>query len=204
MHREIRLLSGLQIPDVDAVLDYAVDNYAYFDAVPVAQDSSIIVQDIALSIMVNSRISGNTAAPIFDGRGPIEASLASIPAGLDLVDVWEPAQETWFDPLISAVECLDKIERVGLGIATKVLHKKRPGLVPMFDSFVGSYYRSVIKKPKKFRDLYLCFHRDLRAAETELRRFVDDLNFRQVALTHCRLLEYMVWFVKNPALASSK
>lgn len=83
----MRLLSGLHVADVNAALEYLRQNYCYFDAVPVRQDSLLRVEEIFLQTMVNSRISGNTASAVFDSRAAVETALRQIPADLDLIDV---------------------------------------------------------------------------------------------------------------------
>jgi len=189
----MRLLSGLRVADFNAALEYMRQNYCYFDAVPVRQDSLLRVEEIVLQTMVNSRISGNTASAIFDSRAAVEAALAQIPADLDLLDVNDPTAETWLHPLIDVVSHLDAIPRVDISTATKTLHKKRPGLIPMFDRKVGDYYRAVAGRPVSIREMYLSFHRDMRNAETEVRQFVLQLARTAVTVTHCRLLEFLVW-----------
>ena len=204
----MQLLSGLQIADVNAALKDLEKNHPYFDAVPVREDSQLCIRDITLQMMLNSRISGNTASLIFDGRAAVETALAQIPAHLDLIDVNDPVAETWLAPLIGAVSYLVDIKWVNVATATKTLHKKRPGLVPMFDSMVGGYYRSVIGRPENFRQMYLCFHKDLtnkdatedRLTAQDLRQFVVQLRSTGIAVTHCRLLDYLVWFERRRLL----
>jgi hypothetical protein len=149
----LQLLSGLLIETIDAGVADFRRNLPYFDAVPVDRNNSLSVTDIALSTMVNSRISGNTAAAIFDDRAAIEECLVHIP-DLDLIDVENPANEPWLSYLERAITHLDAIHRVGVATATKTLHKKRPGLMPMFDDHrVGGYYWRL--GHRTFHDMYL-------------------------------------------------
>jgi hypothetical protein len=194
----LQLLSGLLIRDVEAAVAHLKANFVYFDAVPVQHDSLLSVIDIVLQTMVNSRISGNTASVIFDHRAAIEAQLAQIPPDLDLIDVPDPVAECWLNSLITAVSELDKIHRVDVAVATKTLHKKLPGLIPMFDNFVGGWYRSVLPRGhRSFRDTYLCFHKDLRHAQAKLRPLVTELAAINVVVTHCRMLDYLIWFERR-------
>ena len=58
--------------------------YECYDAIPVAQDSVLRPEDIAISILVNSQISGNTARAIWEARALVEEHLRGIPPDTEL------------------------------------------------------------------------------------------------------------------------
>src|SRR6516162_7411236 len=82
------LSSGLEINDpLKLLMAFARVVYPMYDGVPVLQDNELCVPDIALSIMLNSRISGNTGAEIWKIREAVGQGLARIPTDVDLLDV---------------------------------------------------------------------------------------------------------------------
>ncbi len=84
----MKLASGLKIADArKLILAFVEYWYPLYDGVQVLQDNELRITDIALSTMLNSRISGNTARVIFREREPVEAALAEIPPNVDLLDV---------------------------------------------------------------------------------------------------------------------
>src|SRR5260221_413234 len=80
--------SGIVVANPHELLcGFACHWFPMYDAVEVPQDNELRVQEIALSTMLNSRISGNTAGEIWRAREPVEAALAEIPPRVDLLDV---------------------------------------------------------------------------------------------------------------------
>jgi hypothetical protein len=62
--------------------------YPLYDGVSVAEDNELRVIELALSTMLNSRISGNTGGEIWrQARKQLAEALAGIRVGVDLLDV---------------------------------------------------------------------------------------------------------------------
>src|SRR5581483_4389062 len=87
---------------------------------------------------------------------------------------------------------------IGLAKATKALHKKRPHLIPMLDSFVATYLRSVDEIPVgDFADEALGLTRsykvDLDANTDVLVAVQHGLNEQGYVLGLCRILDLFTW-----------
>jgi hypothetical protein len=137
----VKLASGLKIADARKLILAFVEHwYPMYDGVQVLQDNELRVVEIALSTMLNSRISGNTAGAIFRERQAVEDALVSIPPGADLLDVKSGGDIPGANGISQAITAMCDIRRVKLSVSTKILHKKRAGLIPIFDSEVESQY----------------------------------------------------------------
>ena len=79
--------SGFRVRNPRTLLIGFVNHwYPMYDGVEVAQDNQLRVVEIALSTMLNSRISGNTGEAIWrKARATVEASLSQIPPHIDLL-----------------------------------------------------------------------------------------------------------------------
>jgi len=91
-------------------------------------------------------------------------------------------------------------------ILSKVLHRKRPDLVPLYDSRIWTAYtapgavaRSGKRSWVEFMTL-LCaqMRADLQAESVELRRLVDVAQEHGATLTPLRLLDILVWMSSEP------
>ena len=73
----MKLASGLELQRADQVFDVFVgQEHEKYDGIKADTDSVLRPEEIAISILVNSQISGNTAREIWEKRGPVEAALA--------------------------------------------------------------------------------------------------------------------------------
>lgn len=126
----------------------------------------------------------------------IGAALRDIPTSASLV-----ADETaipW-TALEELFRVLDGIPEVRLARQTKVLHKKRPALIPILDAVVEGYLRGV-EDLRRTPDaaayaiaLIRSYKRELDANLTVFQRLRRDLLKRGKDLTECRLLDLFLW-----------
>ena len=129
----LQLPNGEKIIDADQKLVAAMRyEYELYDGIDVRQDSALTLFDILLSVMMNSRL--DTAAKvhtIWDGKRPVEEALSTVPADISLQDEnvpWEQLEQL-FDAFCG-------IKYAGPAVTTKILHKKRPKLIPILDRVV--------------------------------------------------------------------
>src|SRR5262249_21303117 len=108
------------------------------------------------------------------------------------------------DGISQAVTCLCDIPRVTLAVSTKILHKKRPGLIPIFDRFVGAHYFPrwcpIPSRPSWGRyalDLIKVVHKDMMSVASERRDLQRELQAKGTPLTPCRILNVLTWIVKS-------
>jgi hypothetical protein len=198
----LKLPSGVCIPECQRKLStFAEQEYELYNGVAVPMDSTLTIHDILLSVMVNSRLDGGRAASVWQNRARMEQALAVIPASASLLDAeqeipWE-ALERLFDAA--------RVRGAGLAVASKILHKKRPALIPMLDNVVLGYYRSsyphgwkglgpggtAVKAMKHLRE-------DLLAVKPEIDTLCSRLAENGWRMTQVRALEALVWMQLEP------
>jgi hypothetical protein len=200
----MRLRSGLEIGNPRKLLRAFIRQwYPMYDGVAVAQDNQLLVTDIALSTMMNSRLGGTTGALIYRARGPIESGLSKIPAGLDLLDVVPGDELPGAAGISEAIAGMANVPRVKLSSATKILHKKRPGLIPVLDTVVEAQYFPKWCQPVPGRGwgdyavgLIRVFHLDMLSVALELRELEYELEAAGTPLTPCRILNVLMWIAR--------
>lgn len=201
----MKLASGLEIADPRTLLFAFVKHwYGQYDGVTVPQDNELPAIGVILSSMRISRTSPLTAILIFRSRKKIEEGLALIPPNVDLLDVPEEEPIPGAEGISRAITDMCSIPRVTLAVSTKILHKKRPGLIPILDRFVGSHYfprwRPDASKPSWGSytvDLIKIIHKDMLSVAAELRDLQGELQANGTPLTPCRILNVLTWIVKS-------
>lgn len=200
----MRLRSGLEVSNPRVLLRAFVSQwYPMYDGVSVPQDNYLHVTDIALSTMMNSRIAGHTGALLYRGREPVESGLGKVPAGLDLLDVIQGDDVPGAEGISQAIAAMIQIPRVKLSVATKILHKKRPGLIPILDNVVESHYFPRWCQPVPGRGwgeyavaLIRVIHQDMLSVAVELRELESELEEAGTPLTPCRILNILIWIAR--------
>jgi Family of unknown function (DUF6308) len=199
----MKLASGLQIADPRKLLFAFVRHwYAAYDGVEIERDNELSVVEIALS-MLTSRTSDQTLMRVFARRKNIEEHLAKIP-DIDLLDVAKNEPLPGLEGVGQAITELCDIPRVNLSVSTKILHKKRPGLIPILDRFVESHYyprwysdHTKASWGNYAVDLITMVHEDMLSVGKELRDLQRELQKNRTPLTPCRILNVLTWIVKT-------
>ncbi len=206
----MKLASGIRIDDPQKLLCACVRIwYPMYDGVPVKHDSRLTVPDIALCTMLNSRMSGNTGGVIWSARKEIEAGLAKVPAADDLFDVPKGGPIPGAEGLSKAVTVMCNLPRVKVSTCTKILHKKRPAIVPIFDGVVeGQYWPRYCPsvRGRSYGDYVLaltaCVHEDMLSVAPELRDLRNEMAASNTPLTACRILNVLTWLKRSPRTAA--
>jgi hypothetical protein len=111
--------------------------YEYYDSIPTGPGDEITPADLLPSAALHPGF-GRDEAVFFNtgGAEACEGWLSGLPRDVDLADADEPTVESLTElPRIS--------ERIGLSIVSKVTHRKRPRLIPLFDRAVVDRYRQL-------------------------------------------------------------
>lgn len=106
----------------------------YLEFEPATPPDILLVEDLAVTMLINSRVAGQAAAAVL--RHGSSLDLASMPD--------KPLEETTADErqrLSELIRTMTSWPWVGASLATKTLHKKRPRLVPVLDNqaIFGAY-----------------------------------------------------------------
>jgi hypothetical protein len=196
---ELHISSGLRIRGVPKKFEYLLKSgYREYDSAPVEHDSELRAHEASLCVWLNSRISGNDLANIWERRRQIEIALELVPNDVDLLGLTDSQFAEHADVILRLV-VLMLCHRVGLSKATKILHKKRPLLIPILDNVITDYYHDGQLAGRRFpghqRSLeYLrSFRNDLESVGKEVRSIRVSLSKMGTELTHCRIFEFLVW-----------
>jgi hypothetical protein len=190
----LQLQTGLPIEGIPEKLAGLMSRwYEVYDAVCVAQDNVLRPEEIALSIMMNSRISGNTGYAVWCHREGIEEWLARIPPTADLA-----AADVPWEALQGVFDVFQHIPRAKVGVATEILHKKRPHLLPMLDTRVAGYYHGKLTGSAPTLggyavNLLKLFRGDLLAALPELRALCEEVERQGRPVSPVRMLDHLIW-----------
>jgi hypothetical protein len=126
----------LVIPDADSYLcEYRKDiGYDYLDYEPITPVNKILPEDLAITLIMNSRVGWRAFH-----------SLQRHSQGIDLAQLPEtPLEQTAVDDRKLVAELITKLAQlpgIAASVATKILHKKRPALIPIMDNqaIFGAY-----------------------------------------------------------------
>jgi hypothetical protein len=91
--------------------------------------------------------------------------------------------------VLKAIDAVQPCPGLTSVAVTKVLHRKRPALVPINDSRVRSFYEI---KGRSYAPLFEAIHRDLQDNAQLLDRWVDSVDTR-IKMTRLRCLDIVVW-----------
>ena len=197
---EVTLGNGKDIDRcLERVLRYRREypRYEEYDRMDIAQDNRLRDSDILVANKLRARM-GSLELERFQGnRTGIEAALRSIPVSVALDDSWAVQQSIWEAMENVYRACWD--EGVREARTTKVLHKKRPELIPIIDqkTVIGRYYAEY-RGPKKFGvPGMVAVTKQIRQDMIEncgsLRRLQKELAEKGIVRTRVRLFDILVW-----------
>lgn len=193
----VQLLSGLTIRNPFAkLLAFAEEEYATYDGVETPLDCTITIHDITLSVMMNSWLMATGGRSVYRARERIGRALERIAPEASLLDDHEAIP---WEAIHALFDEFETISGAKLAVATKILHKKRPQLIPIFDSVLFSHHeqtypdlRGLKMGPVAVRAMEV-FRDDLLAVRERIGALASDLAERGFPLTPVRVLEALVW-----------
>lgn len=195
----LTLRNGVTIDDpLATALEFVVQDSSYlkYELAPVAHDDVLTLADVQIANWMIARMSPAVVEGIYARADAINAALALIPPSATLAG--RVADVPW-DGLAALMRAIYGAREVGLARATKVLHKKRPALVPILDSVLEKYLRTVdsVHRSGDFAlDAVALIHsykRELDASLPTLRVLQAELRTRTIELTEVRLLDLFLW-----------
>lgn len=195
----IVLRNGTRIEDaLDTALEFVEHDGSYqsYDLAPVEQDDVLTESDIRVANAMIARMSPRVIADIYARAPVINAALAQVPPSASLAGAEDAIPWRALEELMRA---MDGIPEVRLARQTKVLHKKRPALIPILDSVLETYLRrvdGVRRTGDAARDaveLIRSYKRELDANLLAIQTLQQELRRRGIDLTECRLLDLFLW-----------
>jgi hypothetical protein len=190
--------NGIRLEDpTELAVLFLENDYSYrsYDSVAVPADDTLREEDLRMANRIGARMSAAEVAGILERAREMEAALRRIPADVSLADSEE--RIPW-DALHQLYTAPSDVTGIGLAKLTKALHKKRPQLIPMLDSVVAGYLRSVDSIPPggglaAATALTRSYKRDLDANRATLECVQAELEARGYSLSLCRILDLYTW-----------
>ena len=104
--------------------------------------------------------------------------------------LWDREMGGW-GKVLTAIDAAQECKSLTSVFVTKVLHRKRPNLVPINDSRLRKFYG---KKNDGYSDLFLAIHRDV----IQNQDYLDELRGKYVlpngaVMSRLRVLDIVVW-----------
>jgi Family of unknown function (DUF6308) len=128
-----------RVPDVEELLrDWREKEkdfgQLYLEHEPITSPDRVFVEDLAVTMLMNSRVDARQAMGVFRNRATFDLSILPDKALGETTD----GQRQVVAGLIGAMTSWPGI---GASVATKTLHKKRPALIPVLDNMAifGAY-----------------------------------------------------------------
>lgn len=154
--------------------------YQYYDAVPQGNPDDVAPTDVLAAAALHPKLTRFDLVWFVEHRRDLQSFLYSAPKS-DLADI---------DPTV--LDELPKIAHRGveLSLLTKVLHRKRPGLIPLLDRSVLDWYRAELttRRADAWPELVRSLARDLALNRERL----EQLR-RLVPLTDLRITDIAMW-----------
>lgn len=205
------LPSGLSFSLAEAesrLLRFFREEYAYYDGIVDLAPDHIEPIDILATVSMNSRV--NDAAAIRSVHrglsGRCKPLLAKIPVDADLLEY-----DIRLDQLRELIHAAVQLPRVKVAVATKVLHPKRRGYIPMIDGFVIKHYAAFRGQPDwgdrsllpataatVAVDVARAFREDLRHAMPHIAAIGSGLANAGFRVSPVRILEVLIWTQIEP------
>ncbi len=119
----------------------------YLEHKPATPGDELLVEDLAATMLVNSRVAAGAATSVHRYGAAIDLrSLAD-----------KPLEETTDDERQQVADVIGTMTSwpwVGASLATKTLHKKRPGLIPILDNqaIFGAYMNPLWPETRSLMD----------------------------------------------------
>lgn len=192
------LRNGVELDALGEALEFIEKDgtYGRYDLAPVEHDDTLTEADVRTANAIIARMPARVISDVAARAPTIGAAFAEIPPDASLL--WRDEEVPWA-ALRRLFETMDGIPEVGLARATKVLHRKRPALIPILDSVVERYLRSVesLDRPRGVAsyavELVRAYKRELDANAGVLTAVREELEGRGLHLTECRLLDIYLW-----------
>ena len=196
----IDLPSGPVISDaVDRMLRFCREEYPYYDALPSGDPDQVEPLDVLAAVAVNGFFNANAATIRGVHRGLAGACtplLSAIPRDADLLASHPP-----FPDVAALLGAAVSVPKILIPVATKVLHRKRPALIPILDNVVLAHYLGRLPPATQDKsraatvavDVLGKFRDDLVAVRSEVDLVVTSLAAAGFLLSPARVLEILLW-----------
>ena len=119
----------------------------YLDYEPVTPRDRLLVEDLAVTMLINSRVAAGAATSVY--RNGATVDLESLPH-----KALEETTDEERNLIAKVIGTMTSWPWVGASLATKTLHKKRPALIPVLDNqaIFGAYMNPLWPEKRSLMD----------------------------------------------------
>lgn len=200
----MRLSTGKRIENAFALARRKFERFGWplYDGVR-SDPNRIEIIDYVITAAMNSRANARGLQNVMLAASEITRCLREVPERMELVDL-DPDTEVAVGALIARTA---RVGGVGISVATKILHRKRPLLIPMMDQVVQYHYKSLLGRlPQERGARALAYIRaiaaDVRTNESAIRELKSVLVKKRCVPPHAscvRLFEATLYQWLLPA-----
>jgi len=194
MEDTLTLQSGVEIRECQKKLAefcHKDNSYRGYDMKKVNEDNRLTKGDIQLANFMVARMSSLIIESVINRSTAVNSALERIPPGTAISDehvLWS-AIEQLFSAMLGP--------EVGPARATKILHKKRPALIPILDSVVVSYCQAVSGRSLRDKDepsrMTLCVQAVKVDVDNNLSVLEEAIQANAFDLTPVRAFDILLW-----------
>ena len=181
----------------------ALRGYALYDGCPVPTDDLVTSLDTYVSIGISSRMTLFDTVRFVARADRASELLADIPADAEL----ESATDKQITAVASLIDLFGEARYVGRGKATKVLHKKRPALIPILDSvasdFLWKNFPHVLTQGSPTKQVLDLCKSLLVSRMRPLSQIQANLAAGGLWLSKVRILDFLIWIRWNGGVDES-
>lgn len=181
--------------------------WPFYDGLETGGSDALADGDLLAPVLLNVPVSISTFGVLREVRGDLESRLAAVPNNVAL----RSASDDVVASVARLFAVLDEVEVPGVRgtMLSKILHRKRPALVPLHDQFVrNAYVPSRVERVAKrtweeyFTQVMLAMRDDLSRAPEAWDELSRPATAAEPALTELRVLDILAWSLGRGAGAS--
>jgi hypothetical protein len=119
----------------------------YLEYEPVTPKDRLLVEDLAVTMLINSRVAAQAATSVYRNASTLDLTLLPDKALDETTDDERQA-------VAGVIGTMTSWPWVGASLATKTLHKKRPALIPVLDNMAifGAYMNPLWPEKRALAD----------------------------------------------------
>lgn len=170
--------------------------YRYFDAVSDQEPDTVSAVDVLAAGALSVGLSKADLTWFWTAGEQLGALLAELPNNVQLAD----ADSRTVEKVQSLAALATGSESVSLSLVSKVLHRKRPALIPMLDKATQDHYRAQLptRGESAYPSLVTALQADLRSNEEILERLGRELGTElKTTITPLRIVDIAIWMSQH-------
>jgi hypothetical protein len=170
--------------------------YRYFDAVADVEPDTVAAVDVLAAGALSVGLSKADLTWFWTARKALGALLAQLPEDVHLADADTRTVELVQSLALMAADS----DSVTVSLMSKVLHRKRPALIPMLDKATQDHYRAQLptRGEAAYPSLVTALQADLRSNHEALERLGRELSAELgQTVTPLRIVDIAIWMSQH-------